>query len=197
MASISSEFPTPPKRRGMLIYFIECVILRLMGYPAARCHYTTQNVRIPITTSTGPEPVELAAELLHPILPAGQEPIGTVLQTSPYGLGFAIGIVPRAFAARGYQVLIICARGTFDSGGEFDPFGNDVEDAQGVFKWMRKQPWYTGKFATVGGSYASFTQWSLMEDPPQDMVASLAMVSIHDISRSFWDTGALNIDFVP
>ncbi|KAH7064386.1 galactose-binding domain-like protein [Paraphoma chrysanthemicola] len=101
--------------------------------------------------------------------------MGTVLQTSPYGRG---------------------SRGTYGSGGEFDPFRIDVEDSKAIVAWMRKQSWYTGKFATIGGSYLSFTQWALMEDPPKDMVAAVATVSVHDGSRACWDTGSLNLDIV-
>jgi putative CocE/NonD family hydrolase len=190
----SSNNPFLPQQRGLLTFLIDRVCLWFLGFPPERCSYTTQSARIPI--SDGLERLELACDLLQPVLPDGVEPVGTVLQTSPYGRGFMIGLIPRAFAARGYQVLLVSSRGTFGSGGEFDPFRTDVKDGKRVVEWMRKQSWYTGTFATIGGSYLAFNQWALLVDPPKDMVAAVTTVSVHDASRAAWETGALNLDIV-
>lgn len=192
MTEISQE--ASPQRRGILACVIDRIVLWLLGFPQERCSYTTEDVRIPI--STGLDCIELAGALLRPVLPDNEKPLGTVLQVSPYGRGFSMSLNPRAFAARGYQVLMVSSRGTFGSGGTFDPFRNDVEDGRCIVDWMRKQLWYAGSFATIGGSYLSFTQWAFMVDPPKDMIAAVATVSVHDPPRAFWDTGALNLDVV-
>jgi putative CocE/NonD family hydrolase len=182
------------QRRGILACLTDRIVLWLLGFPPERCSYTTHDVCIPI--SAGLDRIELAGALLQPVRPDNEGPLGTVLQVSPYGRGFGMSLNPRAYAARGYQVLMVSSRGTFGSGGTFDPFRNDVEDGKGIVEWMRKQSWYTGSFATIGGSYLSFTQWALMIDPPRDMVAAVTTVSVHDPPRAFWDTGSLNLDVV-
>ncbi|KAH7120000.1 galactose-binding domain-like protein [Dendryphion nanum] len=100
------------------------------------------------------------------------------------------------FASRGYQVLFVSTRGTFDSGGELDPFRHEVEDGMRVVEWMRKQEWYTGSFATFGGSYLGFTQWALLCDPPEDMTTAVIVVGPHDFGRAHWRSGALSMDII-
>jgi putative CocE/NonD family hydrolase len=183
-----------PVSRGLLGCFFDRIVSWLLGFPPERCTYTTQSVRIPI--SNGLSRIELAASLLQPSYFNAAKPLGTVLFRSPYGRGLPIGITPRAYAARGYQVLLVCSRGTFGSGGEFDAFRDEVQDGKGVVEWMRQQPWYTGTFATCGGSYLGYVQWALLYDPPQDLVAAVPCVSPHNFARVFWDTGALNLDIL-
>src|SRR5512144_3314949 len=51
------------------------------------------------------------------------EPAPTVLVRSPYGRAGAFGFLfGRLLAERGLQVLVQSIRGTFGSGGRFDPF---------------------------------------------------------------------------
>jgi hypothetical protein len=133
----SSDPPNPPHWRGVVTYFVERVVFWFLGYPPERCNYTTRSVRIPV--SIGLQRTELAGNLLQPILPGDAGPIDAILQTSPYGCGFMTGLIPRTFAARGYQVLLVSSRGTFGSGGEFDPFRINVEDGKGTVAWMREQ----------------------------------------------------------
>jgi putative CocE/NonD family hydrolase len=180
-----------PQRRGLFNFLFDRLTSWLLGFPSERCSYTTQAVRIPI--SNGLSRIELAADLLQPLC---AKPTGTVLVRSPYGRGLFIGIGSRAFAARGYQVLCVSSRGTFGSGGEFDATRTEVEDGKAVVEWMREQPWYTGTFATVGGSYMGFVQWALLCDPPKDLVAAVPIVSPHDFARKIWETGSLNLDIV-
>ncbi|KAJ8113728.1 hypothetical protein OPT61_g4204 [Boeremia exigua] len=185
---------TLPQRRGLLTYLIDRIFLWLLGFPPERCTYTTQSLRIPL--SNGIDRIELAADLFRPTLPSSKRPLGTLLLISPYGRGFPIRLVSDAFAARGYQVLMVSSRGTFGSAGSFYPFRDEVEDGKRIVEWMRRQPWYTGTFATIGGSYLSFTQWGLMMSAPRDLVAAVTSLSVHDASRVCWDSGALNLDIV-
>jgi putative CocE/NonD family hydrolase len=182
-------------RRGILQYLFDRLAAWMFSLSPERCSYTSQGMRIPI--SVGLSRIELAADLYQPLFSdSTKKPLGTVLMRCPYGRGPLIGMGVRIYAARGYQVLIVSSRGTFDSGGEFDPFRTEVEDGKGVVEWMRKQPWYTGTFATIGGSYLGFVQWALLCDPPKDMVAAAIAVGPHDFSLSHWETGSLNYDIV-
>ena len=89
-------------------------------------------------------------------------PGGTILVRCPYGRSFRSRCSMRALRCRGYHVLFQSVRGTFGSGGEFVP----MVDAADTVAWLREQPWFTGKFATIGLAYLGYTQWALLRDPP-------------------------------
>lgn len=130
------------------------VASRLFGLPPATTGYTvSRRVRVPVRDG-----VDLAADLYQP----DSDAVGTLLVRGPYGrflpqaLGFA-----RVFAARGYNVLFVSSRGTFGSGGTFYPMKSEADDGHDVVGWMVDQPWFSGTFATLGGSYLGHTQWAL------------------------------------
>lgn len=153
------------------------------------------DVHIPV--SDGSEQFELAADLYQPVLAKDENPAGTILIRCPYGRGLAFALLSaRPYAARGYQCLFVSCRGTFGSGGEFDPWRNEEEDGQAVVEWMRKQVWYTGSFATLGGSYLGFVQWALLRNPPPDMVAAVIQCAPHDFSQQLWGTGSLALEWI-
>jgi uncharacterized protein len=88
----------------------------------------------------------------------GSAPI--VLLRSPYGRR-RIGFVGRLFAERGYQAVIQSCRGTFGSGGTFDPFHHEAADGTATLEWLSWQPWFTDAVGTFGPSYLGLTQWSV------------------------------------
>ena len=113
----------------------------------------------------------------------------------PYGRTFPFSSLYAAvYAARGYHVILQSVRGTFGSGGAFEPPVNEAADGADTAAWMRDQPWYTGTFGTVGLSYLGQTQWALLEDPPADMVAAVVVVGVHDFAASSWGTGAFAVN---
>ncbi|KAF2190384.1 hydrolase CocE/NonD family protein [Zopfia rhizophila CBS 207.26] len=183
------------RKRGFIDVLFDRTIGWLLGFPPETCDYAVKGVRIPI--SDGLERFELAADLYRPILQEDSQPAGTILVRGPYGRSLSLNTpFARPFASRGYQVLFVSSRGTFGSGGEFDPARTEEVDGHGVVDWMRKQDWFTGSFATIGGSYLGFTQWALLRDPPADMTAAVITVGPHDFSRHHWETGALNLDVI-
>ena len=105
---------------------------------------------------------------------AGGPPV--VLIRSPYGRR-QIGIVGRLFAERGYQVLIQSCRGTFGSGGEWQPFRNEREDGRATLDWLGAQPWFGGTTATFGPSYLGITQWAVADELPDHVVAMAPCVT--------------------
>ncbi|HEX7827052.1 MAG TPA: CocE/NonD family hydrolase, partial [Mycobacterium sp.] len=120
---------------------------------------------------------------------------GTLLVRCPYGRGFPFGPVFGAtYARRGYHVLLQSVRGTFGSGGDFEPMVNEIADAVDTAAWLRDQPWFTGSFATMGLSYLGFTQWALLTDPPPELKAAIITVGPHDFAESTWGTGAFTLD---
>jgi putative CocE/NonD family hydrolase len=192
MAMANNDQASQP--RGIFAGLFDRLVSWMIGFPPERCSFTTKALRIPV--SNGLSRIELAANLFSPLFLDSTKPLGTVLITSPYGRGLPIAISARAYAARGYQVLVVSSRGTFGSGGDFDPFRTEVEDGKAVVEWMRQQSWYTGTFATCGGSYLGYVQWALLCDPPKDLVAAVPAVSPHDFSRCVWGTGAMDLDIV-
>ncbi|GIE92998.1 CocE/NonD family hydrolase [Paractinoplanes rishiriensis] len=128
--------------------------------------------------------------------PAGAA-LGTVLVRGPYGRGFPFGLLyARPYAAAGYHVVFVSSRGTSASGGDFDPMRTERQDGVDVVAWLTAQPWFTGRFATVGPSYLGYTQWALLEDPPPELAAAVITVGPHDFARHSWGTGAFNLDLV-
>jgi putative CocE/NonD family hydrolase len=162
---------------------------RFFGLPRATNSYTVaRGVRIPMRDG-----VELAADHYRP---AGSA-VGTLLVRGPYGRTMLQALpLARLFAARGYHALFVSCRGTFGSGGQFEPMVHEVDDGHDVVAWLRDQPWFTGRFATLGQSYLGFTQWCLLSDPPPELAAAVISVAPHDFGRHVWGTGAFRLDFL-
>lgn len=127
--------------------------------------------------------------------PADGSNKGTILVRSPYAqVGLPAIVYARPFVTHGYHVVMQNSRGTFGSeGGDFSPGISEREDAQDTVLWLRQQPWYTGRFATAGGSYVGFTQWALMEEAYDDLVAAVVLVGPDDLSRLAWRDGAFRL----
>lgn len=176
--------PSGPITRGFFGGLLDKFTGRQLGLSPEVCNYTVTRLRIPL-----PDDVQLAADLY---IPTKQAPFGTLFIPTPYGIG-AISPVfhARVLAARGYVVLTCSCRGTFESGGTFEPFRNEAKDGHAVVAWMREQDWYTGSFGTVGGSYLGYNQWALLSDPPTDMKAAVIWTGLHSMGQFAWGNGAL------
>src|SRR5258708_29646601 len=101
--------------------------------PLTRDIVVERDLRIPM-----PDGVELLADRWAPR--SGGDELPTALLRSPYGrrgvigLGFALPL-----AERGYKVLIQSTRGTFGSGGDFDPLRHEPENALATLGWATQQ----------------------------------------------------------
>ncbi|MBX7430897.1 CocE/NonD family hydrolase [Mycobacterium sp. Y57] len=127
--------------------------------------------------------------------PRTAAPAGTLLVRGPYGRGWPFAaLFGSVYATRGYHVVIQSVRGTFGSGGDFDPMVNEIEDGADTVAWLREQPWFTGTFGTVGLSYLGFTQWALLTDPPPEMKAAVITVGPHDVSGPRWGKGSFALN---
>jgi putative CocE/NonD family hydrolase len=127
-------------------------------------------------------------------LPTSAGPHPTVLLRSPYnrGPGFALTLaVP--YAERGYAVVLQSVRGTFGSGGEFTPVVNEEHDGQDTVAWLRDQPWFDGRLATLGPSYLGYTQWALALDPPPELQAMVLHIGPHDLAQAGLIDGAFQL----
>jgi uncharacterized protein len=186
IVSATSTRPAEP-RLGALRQAGGNALGRLLGLPRATTDYTVNRVQVPMRDG-----VHLVAD--H-YAPTTSRPVGTVLVRGPYGRGFPFSLVfARLYAARGYHVVLQSVRGTFSSGGVFEPMVNEIADGTDTVVWLREQPWFTGRFATIGSSYLGFTQWALLRDPPPELAAAVITVGPHDFFSSVWGTGSFTVN---
>jgi putative CocE/NonD family hydrolase len=186
---VSADTASTPvhHRRTRRRRVLDAVVGSRLKLPAATTDYTvTRNLRVRMRDG-----VELLADHYAPVGEAG----GTLLVRGPYGFDFvgaALNAVP--FAARGYHVVLARCRGTFGSEGTFEPMVREIDDAADTVMWLRDQPWFRGRFATLGGSYLGFTQWALLMDPPPELATAVIQVGPHDFSRSTYVGGAFTLN---
>jgi uncharacterized protein len=177
-SSLTSIHPVEPRLRALARVGGQAngrAVGRLLGLPRASTRYTVSRVRVPMRDG-----VELVAD--H-YAPTTSSPAGTLLVRGPYGRGFPFALVyARLYAARGYHVVLQSVRGTFGSAGEFEPMVNEAADGADTAVWLRQQPWFTGRFGTVGVSYLGFTQWALLSDPPPELAAAVITAGPHDLA---------------
>ncbi|SFI78515.1 hypothetical protein SAMN05421835_101778 [Amycolatopsis sacchari] len=157
--------------------------------PAATTGYrTTRDVRIPMRDG-----VDLLADLLEPEGPVS----GTILVNSPYGYNvMGMAMTGGLFARRGYRVLLVRWRGTFGSGGTFEPHMREADDAADIVAWMREQPWFDGRFAAHGFSSVGFAAWALLKDPPPELVTAVIAHAPHDFRALVYTNGAFTLSTV-
>jgi uncharacterized protein len=165
---------------------ISRALARTLRLESPTTSYTVGEVKIPMRDG-----VELVADVYEP----KGEVVGTLLARGPYGRAFPFSVVfADLHAARGYRVVLQSVRGTFGSGGDFSPMVNEAADGADTVEWMRRQPWFTGRFATIGISYLGFTQFALLQDPPPELVTSVIVAGPHDMSLSAWGTGSFTVN---
>lgn len=117
---------------------------------------------------------------------SGGDGLPTVLLRSPYGrAGAAAGPMVRPFAERGFQVLIQSTRGTFGSGGTFDPLRHEREDGLDTVDWVIKQPWFGESMVLYGMSYLGFVQWAVADQLPPQVQAMIPAVSESALTLEF------------
>ena len=119
--------------------------------------------------------VELSALLYRP---AGvKERVPVVFMRTPY-IADAYHKYGTYFAARGYAVAIVDARGRGNSQGVFHPAEDDGPDGYDIVEWLARQPWSTGKVGMFGGSYAGFTQWATLKQFPPHLATIVPVASV-------------------
>jgi predicted acyl esterase len=104
--------------------------------------------------------VELLADLIRPLGPDVPH-LPTILIRGPYGRRGLVAGSARALAYDGFTVLFQSCRGTHGSAGVFTPQIDEELDGVATHRWVRSQPWFTGKLVTYGASYMGFTQWAV------------------------------------
>jgi len=168
----------------------DAALARMLRAPKPRNPYAVEAVQVPMRDG-----VALVAD--H-YAPTTTSPRPTILIRTPYGRGFpSSSLNGRMFAARGYHVILQSTRGTFGSGGTFEPMAQETHDGQDTVAWLRTQPWFDGRLATLGGSYLAWTQWTVLQDPPPELRTAIVYVGPHDFRKAVFGRGAFTLgDFL-
>jgi putative CocE/NonD family hydrolase len=111
--------------------------------------------------------------------PAGEAAVPAIVQRTPYdkSLYDAAG---RAYAERGYLVVVQDVRGQFASDGAFEPWVNEGTDGYDTIEWVAAQPGCTGKVGTAGTSYQAVAQWQAACLRPPHLTAMATPVTPAD-----------------
>lgn len=158
------------------------LLQRLLGLepPLTRDLVVQRDLRVPMADG-----IELLADRW---VPRGREDDGlpVALIRTPYGRrGVQGGGSVRLLAERGFQVLVQSARGTFGSGGVFEPFRNERVDGLSTLEWVVKQPWCAGSVVLVGASYMGFVQWAVADSLPPEVKAMIPTVTESALTLEF------------
>ena len=122
------------------------------------------------------------------------EPQPTVLVRSPYGRRQVFGLIfGRILAERGLQVVVQSTRGTFGSGGDFDPF-DERADGLATLDWIRAQPWHGQRIALVGPSYLGLVQWAVAAEAGDDVAALAIQVSASQFHGQTYPGGSMALE---
>jgi putative CocE/NonD family hydrolase len=145
-------------------------------------------VGIPVPTRDG---VELLTDLYAPV--GGSR--GTILVRTPYGrTGPVAFLTARLYALHGYRVVHQSCRGTDGSGGTLEPFQHEIADGADTVAWLRRQPWFDGRFALCGPSYLGYAAWAVMVDPPPELATAVIGVTGHDNYQLTHGSGTLGLE---
>src|SRR5580693_2508336 len=179
--------PAGPRPLSRAAATMSKVLTRAWSLPPQRNYVAVDRaVSVPMSDGT--------VLLADHYLPITGTPAATILVRCPYGRGAPFGLITaQILAERGYHVLLQSCRGTFGSGGEFEPMGNEAADGQDTVAWLRQQSWFDGRLATYGASYLGFVQWALAMDSPPELVAAIVHIGPHDFSRSAFRNGVFDL----
>ncbi|GAA5194986.1 CocE/NonD family hydrolase [Rugosimonospora acidiphila] len=166
------------------------VMERVLQLPPARTRAVRVRRRIPVRTRDG---VVLRTDHWEPRLRGAP----TILIRTPYGRGGAIGLVSgRLLAERGFHVVMQSCRGTFDSGGEWNPLRYEREDGLDTVAWIERQPWFEGSLFTFGPSYLGFTQWAIASETGPVLKGMLTAVTASAFRDPTYAGGAYALDTI-
>lgn len=152
-----------------------------------------RNLAVPM-----PDGVTLLADRYFPASAAhatagGQPPV--ILVRSPYGrsgfVGFAYG---HFFAQHGFQAVVQSVRGTFGSGGVFEPLANERSDGLATLQWLKAQPWFGGVFAMHGPSYLGYSQWAIAAHAGPELRAMAAQMAASQFREAAYVGGAFALE---
>ncbi|HEX5909653.1 MAG TPA: CocE/NonD family hydrolase [Thermoleophilaceae bacterium] len=126
--------------------------------------------------------------------PKPDVPSPTVLVRSPYGRRGPVGLLfGRLLAERGLQAVVQSVRGTFGSGGDFDPF-DERDDGLATLEWVGRQPWHEGGIGMTGPSYLGLTQWAVARGAGDALAAMAPSVTASNFHGQAMGSGAISLE---
>ncbi len=162
--------------------------MQKLGPPLTRDLAVQRDLRVPM-----PDGVELLADRYTPA--SGGDGLPLALLRSPYGRrGLIAGGMARPLAERGFQVLMQSCRGTFGSGGRFEPMRNERADGLATLEWIVKQPWFGGSIVLTGPSYLGFVQWAVADGLPPEVKAMIPTVTESALTLEFLRPDGLSLE---
>ncbi len=165
------------------------ILGRVGKLPPAQTHdlLVERDLKIPM-----PDGVVLLA---NRYAPRGVEKPPLILVRCCYGRTGAFGVLSgEVFAERGFQVVIQSTRGTFGSGGKFNPFGDEHDDGLATVAWLKEQPWFPGSFAMNGASYLGYVQWAIASEAGPELKALAIQVSTAEFRSQTYPGEAFSLD---
>lgn len=147
--------------------------------------------------------VQLAYTVTVPADEAGnplEGPFPTILTQTGYSISFpAIPASNEYLVKRGYAHVSVDVRGTGNSGGSWDAFGeNEQADYGEVIAWVAEQPFCDGNVGSWGASFMAITQLFTAAHEHPAHKAVFAIVPMADAYRDIVYTGGqTNIGFIP
>jgi uncharacterized protein len=116
----------------------------------------------------------------------GGDKLPVALVRTPYGRGALMTEGPvRPLAERGFQVILQSVRGTFGSGGVFEPMRHEREDGLATLEWVVNQPWFGDSIVLVGASYLGYAQWAVADRLPPEVKAMIPQVTDAALTLDF------------
>ena len=98
----------------------------------------------------------------------------------------------------GIVFIVQTCRGTSWSEGIFDPAERDREkdDVEDLFRWLRKQDWFGGRCAMIGGSYSGWMQWCAERTGCPELVAVAPRVApLYSCTGAAFPGGGARLSF--
>ncbi|KAJ3340073.1 hypothetical protein HDU93_007415 [Gonapodya sp. JEL0774] len=89
------------------------------------------------------------------------------------GLEVFEGLDPAEWCPRGYAIVHVDCRGSYDSGGNLTntPGGQTITDGYDVVEWIAAQEWCNGKVGMSGNSQLAMSQYWVAESQPPHLAA--------------------------
>jgi putative CocE/NonD family hydrolase len=185
---VSSNRESPTARgRTRRSRVLDAATARILKMPPGYHDYTvTKDSRVPMRDG-----LELLTDVYAPV----GKSLGTLLIRTPYGRTGAVALLTAHYlATHGYQVVNQSCRGTGGSGGDFEPFRQEIDDGADAVAWLGMQGSFGGRFALWGASYCGATAWDLLVDPPPELAAAVIAISAHDTHRVVHGGGAFALE---